>query len=322
MLSPGLFDKMLDVFITYSTVLLLPTMFTVFAGCIISRLLIYYTIWREMVFVKEFDKRVGVFIESTSLETKLSFYGITKKLLEKTFYELFVVRAIMKRRNPDLIMTMSDRIFLTKQGAAWLVHDMLKQIRHLRHERTPQLLPIVKSTVQNNPCFNKVFGLIPAGTVNDLLKILPGLLIVGGIFGTFLGVMRALPQLGMMDLSDIDETKIALDNFLLQVSYAMVSSVLGITFSVVLSIFNSLFSPEKLFVRIIHRFENAVDKLWTRSDHNELVTNLVFDEHRDPLEALAEEALNQELEKDAQFKQPHRGKTSANRSLEGEKTAS
>ncbi len=296
MFSQDFISALVRGLVHYGSEVLFPIMIASFFMGVVMRSLIYYTIWREMFFAKEFDKRVNTFLETVTRDMRLSFYLISKKLLEKTFYELFVVRAIMKRRNPDVIMTMSDRIFLTKQGAAWIVHDLLKQIRHLKHDRESKMLQITKSTLQNNPCFNRVFGVIPASMFNDLVNILPGILIVGGIFGTFLGIMSALPELGQMDLSNIEETKMVMDRFLENTSFAMSTSLVGILLSVTLSIFNSMFSPEKLFVRIVDRLESALEKIWSRSDHNDLPRNLSeFDEHRDPLEALAEEALHQEL---------------------------
>lgn len=276
--------------------ILLPIMLLTFFGGMSARFLIYYTIWREMSFAKEFDKRVANFLESTDPNAKLSFYQITKKLLEKTFYELFVVRAIMKRRNPDIVMTMSDRVFLTKQGAAWIVHDMLKQFRLLKHEKESKLGQITRNTLQTNPCFNKVFGIFPTSTLNELTNLLPSLLILGGIFGTFLGIMKALPQLGLMDLQNVGETQQTMSRFLQSTSEAMVTSILGIFLSIVISIWNSVLSPEYLFLRIVDRFESGLEKLWSRSDNNDLPKDLGFDENRDPLEALAEESLQQELE--------------------------
>lgn len=296
MISQEFIQSIVNGLVHYATDLLLPLMVLMFIGGVIFRTLIHYTIWREMAFAKEFDKRVTTFLDRTEIDAHLSFYAITKRLLEKTFYELFVVRAIMKRRNPDVVMTLSDRVFLTRQGAAWIVNDVLKQVKHLKHERRPKLLQITKNTLQNNPCFNKVFGLLPGSVLNDLITILPGILVICGIFGTFLGIMAALPELGAMDLTDVEETKMVMDNFLLKTSFAMSTSLVGILLSILLSVYNSLFSPDKLFADIVDRFENALDRLWNRSNSNELPKDDHFDEHRDPIAALAEEALHQELD--------------------------
>ena len=49
---------------------------------------------------------------------------------------------------------------------------------------------------------------------------------------------------------------------------------------------------------MIDRFESALDLLWYRSDNNDYPQNeKPFDEHRDAVEALAEESLGLELAK-------------------------
>jgi hypothetical protein len=78
----------------------------------------------------------------------------------------------------------------------------------------------------------------------------------------------------------------------------MTTSIIGIMCSVAMSMINTVWSPEKLFVAIIDRFENSLDILWNRSDNNDLPEiGVEFNEHRDPSEALAEASLQQELDK-------------------------
>jgi hypothetical protein len=135
-------------------------------------------------------------------------------------------------------------------------------------------------------------------TVNDVLNILPGLFVIGGIFGTFLGIMKGLPELSGMNLSDLEQTKLVMDGFLANIAFSMTTSIVGIMCSVGMSMVNTIWSPEKLFVAIVDRFENSLDILWNRSDNNDIPeTGLDFNEHRDPSEALAEASLQQEIEK-------------------------
>ncbi len=292
---------LVDKIVVFATDLLIPTMLTLFILAVILRILIYFTISRESWFAKEFEKRVHKFVEDSEENDKpqTSFFVMVKKLMEKTYYELFEVRAIMKRRKMDFVGPISDRLFLIQHGSAFLVKDTLKQVRFLKHNgEHPKLLELTKSVFQNNPCFNKVFGLIPTSMFNDVLNILPGIFIVGGIFGTFLGIMKALPELGAMDLNDVEGTKMVMDDFLLKVSFSMSTSIIGIILSVAMTVLNTFFSAEKLFVRIVDRFENCLDILWHRSSDNALPENIEeFDEHKDPIEALAEQAIQNELSK-------------------------
>lgn len=279
----------------------LPLMMFAFVGGVIFRLLIYFTVRRHEWFAKEFEKRVNKFIEGETpgAPTGVSFYVLTKRILERTYYELFEVRDRLHRRRPDRVMALSDRVFLIKQGAAWLVKDILRQVKFLKwNETPPKIMNITRNTFMQNPCFNKVFGIIPISGMNDIINILPSLFVIGGIFGTFLGIVKGLPKLEGMNLNDIARTKEIMDSFLLEISFAMNSSVIGIFFSVMMTMFNTVTSPEKAFSQMVDRFEAAMDLLWHRSDNNDYPKDLPkFDEHKDPVEALAEEALNTEVAK-------------------------
>src|SRR5690606_32507757 len=220
---------------------------------------------------------------------------------EKCYYELFEVRAIMKRRKPDYVMSLADRLFLVQQGCARLVKDTLKQIRHLKHNGDhPKFLEVSKNVFQNNACFSKLFGIVPISVFNDVLNLLPGIFIISGIFGTFLGITDSLPMLGNINLDDIESSRKTMDEFLGRIAFAMHTSILGIFLSVAMTIVNTLLSPEKLFVSIVNRYETTLDSLWYRSENNELPQNeKQFDEHKDSFEALAEQALQKELARGA-----------------------
>jgi len=268
---------------------------------IFLRSMIYYTVRRHEWFSREFEKRVNRFMESeTPGKVKdVSFYILSKKMLERTYYEIFEIRDRMKRRKPDTVMATSDRIFLVRQGCAWLVRDILKQVKFLKWtEETPKLLNITKATFQHNPCFNRVFGVFPMAGLNDVLGILPGLFVVTGILGTFIGISGGLGDLGGMNLQDLEATKAVMDKFLHEISYAMKSSIVGIVFSLLSHVFNTMMSPERAYVSMIDRFESALDLLWYRSDNNDYPSEeRPFDEHKDAVEALAEDALTKEINK-------------------------
>ncbi len=276
----------------------IPTMMFLFVMGLVFRVIIYYTVKREEWFAKEFEKRVDIYLKERDLKGIVSFYIVCKKMLEKTFYDLFKVRFIMKRRKPDFVMTYADRIFLIKQGSAILVEDFLKHLKHLRYNEAnhPRLLSTTKKIFSKNPCFSNIFGIIPASTVNDIINILPGIFIVSGVFGTFMGIMESLPLLGNMDIGDVEASKLVMDQFLVNIAFSMNSSLIGIGLSVFLSLFNASLSPEKLFVSAVERMESALDTVWHLSANNDVPSNLIdFDEHRSPEEVLAQQAVNEEL---------------------------
>lgn len=267
----------------------------------VTRVLIYFTVQRHEWFAVEFEKRVNTFVESQNPGEvhNVSFYVLSKKFLEKTYYEIFELRDRMQRRKPDRMMRMGDRVFLIKQGCAWLVKDILKQLKFLKWtDETPKMLNITRTTFNHNPCFNRIFGVFPINVVNDLISLLPGLLVVAGILGTFLGIRGGLTALGSMSVENLDATKKVMDHFLQEIAFAMGSSIVGITFSLLLHVINTIWNPDRIFSSMMDRFESALDLLWYRSDNNNFPSqNVPFNEHRDPAEALAEEAIKLETSK-------------------------
>lgn len=275
-------------------------MAAVFVLGVFARFMVWYTVRRHEWFASEFERRVQRFIEGErpgSNPKGVSFYVLSKRLLERTYYEVFAVRDRLKRRRGDRVMAVSDRLFLVKPGCAWLVKDILNQLKFLKWTAdTPKLLHITKATFHHNPCFNRVFGLIPIAGLNDLVSILPGLFVVAGILGTFVGIAGGLQELGSMSLSDIEGTKNVMDRFLQEIAFAMKSSIVGIVFSLLGHIFNVIFNPDRVYVSMIDRFESSLDLLWYRSDNNDFPKEgKDFDEHRDPIDALAEDAVNMEI---------------------------
>ena len=292
----GIVHGIIDGLVVFATDLLIPFMVLLFIFAVAMRTLVFFTVKRQKWFAEEFQKRVNILIESEEFikKSNKSFYVLTKGALEKTFYELFEVRSFMKRRKPDFIMTFTDRVFLIQQGCAWYVKDVLRQLKFLPYQRevNPKIFEISKSTFQRNPAFNRVFGIIPASVSTELLNMIPGIFIVLGIFGTFLGIMKALPDLGNMDLSDIEGTKLVMDQFLLKISFSMSTSLMGILLSVIMSLFNAFFNPTKSFIDAVDRMEITLFTLWNVSNNNEKVlSNGDFDEHKDPVAALAEQAI-------------------------------
>lgn len=298
-----LINNIISGIINFTNDLLMPVMVLTFIGAVALRVLIHMTVSRELWFAKAFQKRVYEYLLKKDKKKYTSFYVTAKYLLEKTYYELFIMRAVMKRRNPDIIMDKADRIFLVQSGCARLVKDTLKHLQFFRYDiHRPRTMDITAQIFEKNPQFNSVLGYLPVGTFNQVLNLLPGIFIVGGIFGTFLGIMKALPELGAMDLADIDKTKQVMDHFLVKMSYSMITSILGILLNVSMTFLNAFLNPNKLFVDMVERFDNALDTLWASCSDNQLPSEIPnFDEHKDPIEALAEDAVNKEVLKDKSY---------------------
>jgi hypothetical protein len=108
--------------------------------------------------------------------------------------------------------------------------------------------------------------------------------------------MKALPELGGMNLTDVEGSKLVMDNFLLKISFSMSTSIIGIVFSVGMQLVNTFFSCEKVYIQTVERLESDLDTLWNMSSSNKLpdeITN--FESERDPIEVLSEDLIAKEL---------------------------
>ena len=199
---------LINLVVQYATDYLMPLLLFGFVLAVIMRLLITVTVHRQKRFVKEFCKRVHQDIMANP-EPRGSFYNHVKRSLTRTYFENFELRARYKRRNEDHIMSVGDRVFLIQDGIIRLIDDFLQNIRYLRKEsgHQPDFHEISNSVFGANPVFNRVLGVFSLSRTNDVLNIMPSIFIVGGIFGTFLGIMRALPELTGMDITDAQATK-------------------------------------------------------------------------------------------------------------------
>jgi len=216
--------------VLYATDYLMPILLICFILAVIARILITIIIRRQNRFVKEYCKRVHQYIYDNP-DSKGTFYRLFKRFLVVTYFESFELRTKYKRRNQDHVMTIEDRVFLIQDGIIRLIDDFLTHARYLRKEdvKQPNFHEITNNVFNSNPVFNRVFGLLPMSRTNDILNILPGIFIVTGIFGTFLGIMKALP-------------------------------------SVIMSFLNTLFSPDNTYLDIINSFKSATEVLWNKSD--------------------------------------------------------
>lgn len=263
----------MDHLIEVTAELVMPLMAVAFLSGIAVRMLIFYIARMEQKFSFEFEKRARRAVDEMNADEKKrvrSFHRLVRMLLEQTYYECFELRNRFKRRNLDHISSVADRLFLVQDGVARAIEDTLKKTRYLKREsHQGKMVDLTRGVFENNPFFNRLMGVFPVALLNELINILPGLFIIGGIFGTFLGISKGLPELGGMDLSHIEESKRVMDMFLVTISKSMIKSIVGIALSVVMSLINTVFSPDSLYFNMINRFSGTLEQLWDETTTNE-----------------------------------------------------
>lgn len=253
--------------------IVMPIMLGSFVLGTLCRIFLYYYARAQNNFTLELEKRVRANLDMMGGDEMLrphSFQVFLADMMDLTIFECFELKNSRQRKSTDQASGLADRLFLVSDGVKRISVDTKRLIRHLRREESAhsRLEVITRTVFDSNPYFNKMVGLFPVSLMHDLTSILPGLFIVGGIFGTFLNISHGLPELGNIDLTRPDEAKQIMDLFLLSVSQSMVKSIVGIFLSVVMSLLNTFFAPEKLYLSALGRFTDTLDMAW-----NETLTN-------------------------------------------------
>jgi len=161
---------------------------------------------------------------------------------------------------------MMDSMFFVEYGAKSLIDDTLKQTQYHDHGKAPDFKNIVKYIFNSNPYFNKLWGIIPLGLSNNIFSRLPSLFIIGGIFGTFLGISKGLPALKAIDPGNFVAAQATIGNFLGSMTFAMYSSVVGIFLSVCFTVMNAFMSFNTMYLGLVDRFTGSLELLWKETN--------------------------------------------------------
>lgn len=103
---------------------------------------------------------------------------------------------------------------------------------------------------------------LPIDGVSRLIDIMPGLFVVFGVFGTFVGISLALPEIANIDFNNLDGSGDTLTRFVTKTAYAMETSLAGIFFSVIMTVMNALFPIRDMRNSIHKKIETSLQALW------------------------------------------------------------
>lgn len=257
---------------------IVPLMGVLFVVAVLMRLSLFWVIKAELRFAREFAVRLHFYLRAVAhgeAPRVGSFSRLIRALLEKTYLECFEINDRYKLRSLDKVESLADRLFMLHAALQRCVEELVVQLGYLKKsvERSGRndFQDIVRSTFDTNPYFSRVFGILPISTINELLATLPGLFLVLGIFGTFMGIAAGLPELGNMDLANIENTKKVMDGFLTHISHAMIKSIVGIGLSAFMGVLNTLLSVETTHYTAITRMSDSLALAWQETDVNERV---------------------------------------------------
>jgi hypothetical protein len=161
-------------------------------------------------------------------------------------------------------------------------HGMIASIQNestvFNSKTTPNFPQLTERIMNNDENWSKIFGFMPIDGITRILDVLPTMFIVLGVFGTFIGISMALPEIAKMDFSNLEESGKTLSSFVVNVTFAMKTSIAGIFFSIVLTLLNTLFPIEATREGTFEKVETVFEALW-------------YHMHTDPSKKSAEDEL-------------------------------
>jgi hypothetical protein len=276
---------------------LIPVMCIAFILGLIATYSLWFLKRSQLIYAKQIEKKIYVFLidkEKTSFEiesSKNEFHSLIASLMNTAHLELYEMKIQKMRRKLDYVTSMTDRMFLLIEGSNRLIKDVTMQAKyHDQSNDRPDFDEITSYAVKTNPSYNRLFGIFTNRSLHSLLILLPGLFVIGGIFGTFVGIMMGLPELTNMDLSDAAMTKKTMDAFLTNIAYSMNTSLVGIVLCVCMNIFNSLFDADDLEDEFSEKLKSCLALTWREVLANKKKKHLsAVAHHNDDVEEIGEE---------------------------------
>jgi hypothetical protein len=251
---------------------LIPLMLGAFVVGAGFKFCLYFLKRSQLSFVKHVEKKIYMYLierERTlpQIESrKKNFQAVTSELLNVSYFEHYELKAEKMRRKLDYVTTVTDRAFLLLEGAKRLTQDLSVQLRyHTKDDTLPDFDDITAYVSTANPAYNRLFGIFSNRSLSSFIALLPGLFVIGGIFGTFVGIMLGLPELSNMDLASPELTKKTMDQFLVNVSYSMNTSLVGIALCVCMNVLNTFLDGDELEEEFVHKLKSCLILTWKES---------------------------------------------------------
>ncbi len=252
----------------------------VLAFCLVIRIVAYYSNKRNDGYFSTLAREINVTIEKDK-EEKVQVRDVDQYLsffLSKIADKL-PNRSLRFKKEPLSGGKKLISIDGYLSGRENFVNILRSETGIFRCETPPNFSELTQRILGQDGHWTTILKKLPIEGVSRLIDIMPGLFVVFGVFGTFVGISMALPEIAKIDFNNIDASGETLSNFVKNTSYAMETSLAGIVFSVTMTVMNSLFPIKDMRARIFKKVETALQTLWyhvhfSAKHDDELLTTL------------------------------------------------
>lgn len=147
-------------------------------------------------------------------------------------------------------------------GKKSIILSVRQQVDAFRSPYPPNFTEITRRILEQDVKWRSLVKVIPMESLSRIFEILPGLFIVGGIFGTFLGITAALPKIATIDLNNLHEATPILNSFVADIAFSMNTSIAGILCSVIMTVLLAFFPLESVREDVMRNMEQAFEFMW------------------------------------------------------------
>ena len=150
------------------------------------------------------------------------------------------------------------------EGKKSITHGVRSHMDAFKSPYPPNYYELSGRILDQDKKWKTILGFIPFDVISRVLDILPGLFIIGGIFGTFIGITSALPKISNIDLANITMASEQLESFVRDIAFSMNTSIVGIICSVALTVLNTVFPISSVREKVHSNLSRAMEHIWLR----------------------------------------------------------
>ncbi len=143
-----------------------------------------------------------------------------------------------------------------------VISNLLNEKSVFESNFPPNYNDLATRVLERDKNWVKLFGVIPIEGLSRFIDILPGIFVILGILGTFIGISLALPEIAEIDFENMSGSSDVLSNFVGKVTLSMSTSIIGIICSLAMTLLNTLFPVKGVRNLIVKNMINTVERIW------------------------------------------------------------
>lgn len=242
---------------------------------LIFRYLAYRTAQRDKVYFKTFARGVEKTLESEGAYSQVDDVDSWMTNLLVKVVSLIPDRSLrfgkFNNGQQEGSFRFQDKESLSEfaEGKKSILHGIKQHIDVFKSPYPPNFTELTYKILDQDKQWKTVVG-VPIEVLSRMLDVLPGLFVVGGILGTFIGVAHGLPKIAQIDLNKISESTPVLSQFVEAVALSMQASIAGITYMMLMTVLNTLFPIHSSRIEVEKTLERCFEIMWHRIHGNKM----------------------------------------------------